>query len=181
MWRGRTRRVASPQTPRDYATSCRDSPDPDATGGGFAKVNGARAAWADFKGHGFVVFAAANANAGARAHTQSGDKGEEVWISLLHAKNFHAVPSNGLSEGKGAPALAQMMQAANDGNAVGTAAFAAKAMKEQIHHVIGDAMFKALGFFVGPGPVQADDVGEQFFGEAVAKGEMFGACAAAGS
>jgi hypothetical protein len=42
-------------------------------------------------------------------------------------------------------------------------------------------VFEAFRFFVGHGPIQADHVGEQFFRQAVAQRQMFGASPAAGS
>ena len=98
----------------------------------------------------------------------------------MHAQDFDGVSHFRVRERKGAAALAQMEKASDDRDAMGTTAVAAESPEEQIHHVVGDAVFQTFGLFVGHGPIQPDHVGEEFLRQAVPQGQMFGTRPATG-
>jgi len=66
----------------------------------------------------------------------------------------------------------KIRHSAEEGDAVGAAAVAAEALQKEMDDFGGDAVLEAFGLFMRAGPREAEDLGEEFFGEAMAEDEM---------
>lgn len=150
---------------------------PDACGGGFAEVN---AVGFDFERHGFVVFTAEDAELGPGAEAESVKEFQELGVFFVDGQNFYCAGDGDFAEGHGA-AAAEAFKTAGHGHAVRAGARGAEAAREQAFDFGGDAVLEALSFDVGAGPIEADYVGEKFFGELMAESEAPGFGSAARS
>src|SRR5690242_18600238 len=144
--------------------------DPDAGGGGFAKVG---LMSADRDRSGLVVFAMCDSNAHAGAQFARIEKFQELRIFFVDSQNLHGSPDGHVRKRHSVLRAFQPRQAAAQRHAMRTGTIRAKAAHQQFDHFGRKAVLEALGGGVRQSPIEPDHIGQEFLGELVAQGQPF--------
>ncbi len=147
--------------------------DPDALGGWFTQVD-AGGTTANGYRHGLVILALVDAEAGAWTKLETFHELKKLGIFFEDAENFVGTGDLSVRQPHSSEFAPQLGHAAEEWDAVRAADVAAKPLEQQRRDLRRNAVFQALGFLVRSGPINADDVGKKFFGQAMAKNQMLG-------
>ncbi len=154
-----------------------EAADPDAGSGGLAEMHGMAGGT---KGEGLVIFAFQDFEFGGGAQMEAVEEFEEAFVLFVDAEDFGAFAGAEFGEENGT-VFAQFGDAAAKGHTVGTGFVCGETLHEESFDLGRDGVLHAFGFGVGFGPGEADDFGEEHFGELMAKHEVPGNFASLGS
>jgi hypothetical protein len=120
----------------------------------------------------FIVLAAGDGELRAGVEMEAVEEFEKFSIFLVNANDFGAFVGLQVGE-KYSALLAELRETAAQWNAVRARFFVGESFEEKSFNFWRDGVFEALGFIMRFGPREAYDVGEQHFGELMAKGHAF--------
>ena len=172
MLRVKGKAAASRRTPKSGG----EAADPDAAGGRLAEVHGAAGG---AEGHGFVVLALQDFDLGGRTKMEVFEKFQETLFLFVDANNFGGIVELQLGE-KNRAFFAKLSKSPTQGNSMRTGFVSREALGKESFDFRRNGVLHAFGFGMRFGPGQADDFGEEHFGELVAKREMLSNSAALG-
>lgn len=133
----------------------------------------------DTEGEGFVVAAFENFDFAGGEEVKILEKIEEAFVAFVDTKNCGGIAGVEFGE-ENAALLAKLREAAAEGNTVGAGFVRGETFDEESFDGRRDGVLEAFGFGVRLGPGNADDFGEQHFGELMAKHKMLGGFEALG-